>query len=74
MAVDENGYFTDRITDFRGKYVKEADNDITQAVKARDSNTPLFLWHYNVRAFNFYEQNWLTTAIKENMIYHKLCR
>lgn len=55
MAVDENGYFTDRITDFRGKYVKEADNDITQAVKARDSNTPLFLWHYNVRAFNFYE-------------------
>ncbi|KAK4369720.1 hypothetical protein RND71_009195 [Anisodus tanguticus] len=33
VAVDDNGCFTDRITDFRDKYVKEADNDITQAVK-----------------------------------------
>lgn len=54
MAVDDNGRFTDRITDFREKYVKDADNDITQAVKARDSTTffgtimcmPLiFLWN-----------------------------
>ncbi|KAF3650020.1 Isoleucine--tRNA ligase, cytoplasmic [Capsicum annuum] len=33
VAVDDNGRFTERITDFRDKYVKEADNDITQAVK-----------------------------------------
>lgn len=33
VAVDDNGRFTDRITDFREKYVKDADNDITQAVK-----------------------------------------
>lgn len=39
MAVDDNGRFTDRITDFREKYVKDADNDITQAVKVRESST-----------------------------------
>lgn len=42
MAVDDNGRFTDRITDFREKYVKDADNDITQAVKVR---VFYFLWH-----------------------------
>ncbi|MCD7466072.1 hypothetical protein HAX54_002422, partial [Datura stramonium] len=33
VAVDDNGRFTDRITDFREKYVKDADSDITLAVK-----------------------------------------
>ncbi|KAI3524031.1 hypothetical protein L1887_02632 [Cichorium endivia] len=33
MAVDDDGCFTDRITDFNGRYVKEADKDIIQAVK-----------------------------------------
>lgn len=33
MAVDDDGCFTERITDFSGRYVKEADKDIIQAVK-----------------------------------------
>lgn len=35
MAVDDDGCFTDRIADFRGRYVKEADKDIILAVKVR---------------------------------------
>ncbi|KAL8189430.1 hypothetical protein R6Q57_028996 [Mikania cordata] len=35
MPVDDDGCFTERITDFSGRYVKEADKDIIQAVKAR---------------------------------------
>lgn len=35
MTVDDDGCFTEIITDFRGRYVKEADKDIIQAVKAR---------------------------------------
>ena len=34
MAVDDDGCFTKRITDFSGRYVKEADKDIILAVKA----------------------------------------
>ncbi|KAI3497709.1 hypothetical protein L1887_33203 [Cichorium endivia] len=33
MAVDDDGCFTERITDFSGRYVKEADKDIIQVVK-----------------------------------------
>nr|GEX44325.1 isoleucine--tRNA ligase, cytoplasmic [Tanacetum cinerariifolium] len=33
MAVDDDGCFTKRITDFSGRYVKEADKDIILAVK-----------------------------------------
>ncbi|KAK3004767.1 hypothetical protein RJ639_019463 [Escallonia herrerae] len=35
VAVDDDGCFTERITDFSGRYVKDADKDIIQAVKAR---------------------------------------
>ncbi|XP_024982543.1 isoleucine--tRNA ligase, cytoplasmic [Cynara cardunculus var. scolymus] len=35
MAVDDDGCFTERITDFSGRYVKEADKDIIQAVKEK---------------------------------------
>lgn len=35
VAVDDDGCFTERITDFKGRYVKDADKDIIQAVKAR---------------------------------------
>lgn len=34
VAVDDDGCFTDRITDFKGRYVKDADKDIIQTVKA----------------------------------------
>ncbi|KAK1416993.1 hypothetical protein QVD17_26115 [Tagetes erecta] len=34
MPVDDDGCFTEMITDFRGRYVKEADKDIIQPVKA----------------------------------------
>ncbi|CAH1426933.1 unnamed protein product [Lactuca virosa] len=35
MAVDDDGCFTERVTDFSGRYVKEADKDIIQADKGR---------------------------------------
>ncbi|KAI8554307.1 hypothetical protein RHMOL_Rhmol05G0088500 [Rhododendron molle] len=35
VAVDDDGFFTGRITDFSGRYIKDADKDIIQAVKAR---------------------------------------
>ncbi|KAL1817390.1 hypothetical protein DCAR_0521820 [Daucus carota subsp. sativus] len=35
VAVDDDGCFTDRITDFKGRYVKEADKDIILAVKEK---------------------------------------
>ncbi|CDP12689.1 unnamed protein product [Coffea canephora] len=37
VAVDDDGCFTERITDFKGCYVKDADKGIIQAVKARSS-------------------------------------
>ena len=33
VAVDEDGLFTERITHFFGRYVKDADKDIIEAVK-----------------------------------------
>ncbi|XP_028084778.1 isoleucine--tRNA ligase, cytoplasmic isoform X1 [Camellia sinensis] len=33
VAVDDDGCFTERITDFSGRYIKDADKDIIQAVK-----------------------------------------
>ncbi|CAN1224836.1 Isoleucine--tRNA ligase, cytoplasmic [Linum perenne] len=35
VAVDDDGCFTDRITDFSGRYVKDADKDIIDAVKGK---------------------------------------
>ncbi|KAF8118511.1 hypothetical protein N665_0005s0268 [Sinapis alba] len=35
VAVDEDGLFTERITHFSGRYVKDADKDIIEAVKAK---------------------------------------
>lgn len=35
VAVDEDGLFTERITHFFGRYVKDADKDIIEAVKVR---------------------------------------
>ncbi|KAG2239750.1 hypothetical protein Bca52824_091447 [Brassica carinata] len=35
VAVDEDGLFTERITHFFGRYVKDADKDIIEAVKAK---------------------------------------
>ncbi|KAF2322172.1 hypothetical protein GH714_008145 [Hevea brasiliensis] len=35
VAVDDDGCFTERITDFSGRYVKDADKDIVENVKAR---------------------------------------
>ncbi|XP_075511214.1 isoleucine--tRNA ligase, cytoplasmic [Primulina tabacum] len=36
VAVDDDGCFTERITDFSRRYVKDADKDIIQAVKSKD--------------------------------------
>ena len=33
VAVDDDGLFTERITHFSGRYVKDADKDIIEAVK-----------------------------------------
>ncbi|KAI3934371.1 hypothetical protein MKW92_006840 [Papaver armeniacum] len=35
VAVDDDGCFTDRVSDFCGRYVKDADKDIVIAVKAK---------------------------------------
>ncbi|KAL4194516.1 hypothetical protein AMTRI_Chr05g59720 [Amborella trichopoda] len=35
VAVDGDGCFIDKITDFKGRYVKDADKDIVAAVKAK---------------------------------------
>ncbi|KAJ9701427.1 hypothetical protein PVL29_006677 [Vitis rotundifolia] len=35
VAVDDDGYFTGRITDFSGRYVKDADKDIIEAIKRK---------------------------------------
>ncbi|KAG7583039.1 Aminoacyl-tRNA synthetase class Ia [Arabidopsis suecica] len=35
VAVDDDGFFTERITHFSGLYVKDADKDIIKAVKAK---------------------------------------
>ena len=34
VVVDDDGCFIEKITDFKGQYVKEADKDIINAVKA----------------------------------------
>ena len=41
VAVDDDGCFTSRITDFSGRYVKDADKDIVEAVKVSCINNPL---------------------------------
>lgn len=35
MAVDDDGFFISKITDFSGSYVKDVDKDIIEAVKVR---------------------------------------
>lgn len=35
VAVDDDGCFTGRITDFSGRYVKDADKDIIEAIKRK---------------------------------------
>ncbi|KAJ4968949.1 hypothetical protein NE237_015650 [Protea cynaroides] len=35
VAVDDDGCFSDKVPDFKGKYVKDADKDILNAVKAK---------------------------------------
>ncbi|KAH6836839.1 tRNA synthetase class I L [Perilla frutescens var. hirtella] len=35
VAVDDDGCFTERVVEFTGRYVKEADKDIIQAVKEK---------------------------------------
>lgn len=35
VAVDDDGCFTGKITDFSGRYVKDADKDIIEVLKAR---------------------------------------
>lgn len=42
VAVDDDGRFTDRITDFKGRNVKEADKDIILAVKVIMVDMALF--------------------------------
>ncbi|XP_068658596.1 isoleucine--tRNA ligase, cytoplasmic [Aristolochia californica] len=35
VAVDDDGHFTSKVSDFKGRYVKEADDDIIEAVKTK---------------------------------------
>lgn len=43
VAVDDDGCFTAKITDFSGQYVKDADKDIVEAVKVRSNSLILRL-------------------------------
>ena len=36
MPIDEDGCFKDVISDYKGRYFKEADKDITKNLKDRD--------------------------------------
>ena len=42
VAVDDDGCFTEKVSDFKGRYVKDADKDIINAVKVRIS--PFFIF------------------------------
>ncbi|KAF8402283.1 hypothetical protein HHK36_013235 [Tetracentron sinense] len=47
VAVDDDGCFTGKISDFCGRYVKDADKDIINAVKARLMPT-LYLYNMHI--------------------------
>lgn len=51
VAVDEDGLFTERITHFSGRYVKDADKDIIEAVKVITDTQCSFviIWHVSWR-------------------------
>lgn len=56
VPVDADGCFTKEITDFCGRYVKDADKDIINAVKARVTSGSLYFfcldyWIYNIVSF-----------------------
>ena len=42
MAVDDDGCFTTKISEFSGQYVKDADKDIIEAIKVRFRH--IWLW------------------------------
>ncbi|OVA02875.1 Aminoacyl-tRNA synthetase [Macleaya cordata] len=46
VAVDDDGCFTDRVSDFSGRYVKDADKDIINAAKGRLVKSQTFTHSY----------------------------
>lgn len=44
VAVDDDGCFTGKITDFSGRYVKDADKDIIEAMKVKLMQTFIYLF------------------------------
>lgn len=43
VAVDDDGCFTEKITDFSGSYVKDADKDIIESIKVLFTGTVLLI-------------------------------
>jgi isoleucyl-tRNA synthetase len=41
VAVDDDGCFTEKVSEFKGRHVKEADKDIINAVKASQFQFPM---------------------------------
>jgi isoleucyl-tRNA synthetase len=53
VAVDDDGCFIEKITDFSGRYVKDADKDIIEAVKVRLSCAWMKIWQLNYLESDF---------------------
>ena len=78
QPVDEKGYFTEEITDWAGKFIKDADAEIMENLKSRNllykkskiTHTYPFCWRCDSPLIYFARKSWYikTTEFKEDMI------
>ncbi|KAH7654805.1 Isoleucine--tRNA ligase protein [Dioscorea alata] len=72
VAVDADGCFTERISDFHGRYVKDADKDIINAVKAKGRlvstgsmvHSYPFCWRSDTPLLNRAVPSWFVSVTK----------
>lgn len=76
--IDEEGRFTDQVEDFAGMWFKEADKDISRAIKEKERmyhhetyvhNYP-FDWRKGTPLMSYPVESWFirTTSVKEKMV------
>ena len=78
--VDENGKFKDEVTDYRGKFVKDADKEIIEDLKQRNilfreetiEHTYPFCWRCDSPLLYYAIDTWFiaTSKLRERMIEH----
>ncbi len=78
VSVDDNGNFLDIVSDFKGRYVKEADNDIIQHLKKKKRILKVgtivhsypFCWRSNTPLIYKAIKTWFikVSAIKEDLM------